>query len=279
MLAVNSCAAGGQETGSQVSGSRRNKRKAIDEMTMEWKQDHGCKFGGSYFLDSSLNYIDETCFHPSYSTTLADKTTATTMTSSGGATHFSTLLHTAAAAPNTYFEMTLMNHNIKARIDSFSLEQALYFQPYLESDIPVNLLQALRSNDVQRLRTLVAETNIDLKDARNEFGENLAHLACRMGMSTTTLQYLVLEEKVPLNVRDRFGRSPLHNACMLPLPNFESILFILEQAPKLFLFEDDAGKTPLDCVPSWSFCRWTRFMSESAILKRIACQLEMSEHS
>ncbi|KAG7347523.1 ankyrin repeat domain protein [Nitzschia inconspicua] len=184
-----------------------------------------------------------------------------------------------AVDPTTYLAMALKNHNIKERIDTFSLEQAMYFEPYKESEIALPLLQALRSNDLKQLQLVISSRNYDLEDARNQFGENLVHLACRMGLSTKIVQYLVLETKVPLNVRDKFGRSPLHNACMSPFPDFDTIAFVLEEAPKLFLFEDNSGKTPLDGVLPRNFDRWTRFMAESGLLKRLTSVLEHPENS
>lgn len=191
----------------------------------------------------------------------------------------------AAISPATYLAMTLKNHKLPERIDPFSLEQALYFEPYQESDIPIQLLQALRSNDLERLQAAIATTSEEkhsddpLAEMRNSFGESLAHLTCRQGLSTKLLEYLVTKQRVPLNVRDKFGRSPLHNACMSPAPNFETITFLLEKAPKLFLFEDDSGKTPLEGVPSRCYDRWTRFIAESAFLKRVTKKLEPSEQA
>merc|ERR1712161_61972 len=67
----------------------------------------------------------------------------------------------------------------------------------------------------------------DLK-ARNQFGETLLHLACRMGISRDVLEFLVDEPaNVPLNVRDKFGRTPLHNSCMSTVPNFDNIRFVI----------------------------------------------------
>jgi ankyrin repeat protein len=193
--------------------------------------------------------------------------------------------------------MSLNNRKIKSRIDSFSLEQALYFEPYQESEIKLELLQALRSNDLERLRSYHDTNSRNNKDAansantdssdedcnkldgplfakRNEFGENLVHLACRMGMRRSLLRFLVDDVKVPLNVRDKFGRSPLHNACMAVLPNFDNLEFLLSRAPQLILFEDDSGKTPFEYVPKRCFESWTRFLSEQGILKQVANELE-----
>ncbi|KAL3921051.1 MAG: hypothetical protein SGILL_002958, partial [Bacillariaceae sp.] len=175
-------------------------------------------------------------------------------------------------SPSTYLAMTLKNRKLKERISPFSLEQAMFFEPYQEGDMELEFLRALRSNNLELLRN-VAATH-ELEDVRNQFGENPVHLLCRMGMPTAILEYLVVDKNVPLNVRDRFGRSPLHNACMVAVPNFDNVEFLLEHAPRLFLFEDDSGNTPFECIPRRSFDRWIRFLSQRNILKRITSKLE-----
>ncbi|OEU17472.1 hypothetical protein FRACYDRAFT_183826 [Fragilariopsis cylindrus CCMP1102] len=216
--------------------------------------------------------------------------------------------------------ISLKNKKIKPRIDSFSLEQALYFEPYQESEIQIKLLKALRSSDLDQLRSFQEvgnntsqqvigvsggvgvggnedkqhqdknqdqqqqgkdenKTDDDDDDrslklqARNQFGENLVHLSCRMGISRDVLEFLVDDAKVPLNVRDRFGRTPLHNACMSALPNFDNIDFVIMHAPRQLLFEDDNGKIPFELIPQRCFERWTRFLSEKNILQRVSAEL------
>ncbi|KAG7368175.1 ankyrin repeat domain protein [Nitzschia inconspicua] len=254
------------------SPSRNQKRKTIDTVTIEWKPDHAYEmrpmdvpsadslFCGSRAAPTTKKIQDES-HHDDCSTTAVIAQAS------------------VAVSPTTYLTMALKNRKIKERIDMFSLEQAIYFEPYKESEIPLPLLQVLRSNDLKRLQLVISSGNYDLEDARNQFGENLVHLACRMGLSTKIVEYLVSERKIPLNVRDKFGRSPLHNACMSPFPDFETIAFVLEEAPKLFLFEDNSGKTPLDGVLPRNFDRWTRFMAEYGLLKRLTSVLEHPEHS
>jgi hypothetical protein len=244
-------------------------------------------------------------------------------------------------SPCTYMTISLKNKKIKPRIDSFSLEQALYFEPYQESEIQIELLKALRSSDLDQLRSFqevgnnkcqqviasgvsggfsrggsgggsgggnedkqhldqqqlskdenktTYDDNDDKKmpssclteknenrslelQARNQFGENLVHLSCRMGISRDVLEFLVDDAKVPLNVRDRFGRTPLHNSCMSALPNFDNIDFVIMHAPRQLLFEDDNGKIPFELIPQRCFERWTRFLSEKNILQRVSAEL------
>jgi len=180
-------------------------------------------------------------------------------------------------SPCTYLTISLKNKKIKSRVDSFNFEQALYFEPYEESDIHIDLLKALRGADLEKLRSLMhdKEKDYDL-EARNQFGENLVHLACRMGLNGDVLKFLVEDVKVHLNVRDRFGRSPLHNACMSALPNFNNIDYIMKNAPKLTVFEDDKSKIPFDLIPQRCFERWTRFLSEKGILPSLC--IELSKH-
>lgn len=221
--------------------------------------------------------------------------------------------------------MSLKNKKITTRIDPYSIEQALYFEPYTTGEIQLDLLKALRTSNLEQLRSFLHVVAIienddddDEKDknkekedrdqgeqkeneiqdtnnskiinkettkmtiipkelqARNQFGENLVHISCRMGIFHGILTFFVDEAKVPLNVRDKFGRTPLHNACMSAIPNFDNIYYLLKKAPKLLVFEDDKGKIPFELIPSRCYERWTRFLSEKNILKYVATELAAS---
>mmetsp|Transcript_19325 Transcript_19325/g.21613 ORF Transcript_19325/g.21613 Transcript_19325/m.21613 type:complete len:294 (+) Transcript_19325:99-980(+) len=152
-----------------------------------------------------------------------------------------------------------------SRIDSFSIEQAFYFEAYQEAEISTDILQALRSSNVEQLRSFLTEKKNGLKECRNQFGENLLHLACRMGgISWRVIAFLIQEAQVPLNVRDRFGRTPLHHACMSSHPNFDTIECVIRHVPRIcLLFEDDTGNIPFDLIPSRCYEGWTRFLSET----------------
>lgn len=189
--------------------------------------------------------------------------------------HFSTSESSVPVlSPSTYMIISLKNNKIKSRVDSFSLEQALFFEPYEEAGIHLDLLKALRGADLPKLRLLLKEKE-ETHDlgARNQFGENLLHIACRMGLSWDLIKFLVEDAKVHLNVRDRFGLSPLHNACMSAQPNFNNINYIMEKAPLLTVFEDDRNKVPFDLIPQRCFERWTRFLSEKSILQTLCSDL------
>ena len=182
-------------------------------------------------------------------------------------------------SPCTYLTVSLKNKRIKSRIDSFNLEQALYFEPYEESAIDLDLLKALKGGNLESLKALKndKEKKFDF-EARNQFGENLIHMACRIStLKLEVLEYLVEDVKVPINVRDRFGRTPLHNACMAAIPNFNNVEYLMKNAPKLFVFEDDKNKLPFDLIPHRCFERWTRFLSQKKFLLTLCDELSKHE--
>jgi len=165
--------------------------------------------------------------------------------------------------PCKYMMKSFQNKNIKTtRIDSFSIEQALYFEQYQESEIKTDILNALRTSNVDQLRSSFLLCQEDLTEC-NQFGENLLHLACRMGSccSIDVILFLFHIAKVPLNVRDRFGRTPFHHACMSSHPNFDNLEFVIRHTPRMvLLFEDDNGKIPFELIPLRCYERWTQFL-------------------
>jgi ankyrin repeat protein len=177
----------------------------------------------------------------------------------------------AVMSPTLYLSVALKNKGIESRIDHLSVEQAIYFYPYQEGPISTEILRAVRKNDLKELRRFEVEE----LSQRNQFGESLMHLVCRLSLSSVA--YLIEEAKLPLNVRDKFGRSPLHNACLAPIPNFENVVLLLKHAPKLVLFEDNKGKTPFDNIPARNHGKWSRFLSSESILKLIQSELIKKE--
>ena len=197
-------------------------------------------------------------------------------------------------SPATYLSMALQNqkHGPSGRIEAFSLEQALYFAPYTTGELSLEVLRALRQFDLPQLRTLLVQQEQDQQDdpqenfknmfhQRNSFGENLLHLACRMGVPQTLVQFLVDEAHVPLNVRDRWGRSPLHQACWTGRPQFTTLVYLFHHPVAVLQvrMEDDTGKVPFELIPARCYARWTRFLAEQHILPRVAQQLAASSSS
>jgi len=100
----------------------------------------------------------------------------------------------------------------------------------------------------------------------NRFGESLMHLACRRGR-TEMVRFLV--EELPggnpsqmLSIKDDCHKTPLHDACWTPDPNFELVELILEHAPEQVLMQDVRGNTPFDYVRKEDHGLWLRFLWE-----------------
>ena len=100
----------------------------------------------------------------------------------------------------------------------------------------------------------------------NRFGESLLHLACRRGR--TDFVRFIIEEmgtntstaREMLTVRDDCNKTPLHDACWTPSPNFELVELILKHAPEQVLMEDVRGNTPFDYVQKENYAVWLKFL-------------------
>lgn len=123
----------------------------------------------------------------------------------------------------------------------------------------IEILQAARSNDIEKLKSL-NESGTCLQCC-NRFGESLIHLASRRGF-TTVMEFLVREAKVSLYVADDFGRTPLHDACWRPEPNFDLLKLLIEEAPDLLCMRDVRGYTPFDYARKSDWSKWIKFLTE-----------------
>lgn len=167
----------------------------------------------------------------------------------------------------------LANHNLPLQLDSVSKESLQYFQPYRENLFPLHLQNIIRAGHFSKLRTDCTMSELRL---HNQFGETLIHLLCKnrwIPGIIEMIKWLLDEVHLPLNVRDRHGRSPLHVACMVPpscylvdgnvKESFDLVRFLVARAPELLLFEDNHGETPLDLVSYQDCLEWNEILESS----------------
>ncbi|KAL3936009.1 MAG: hypothetical protein SGBAC_008580 [Bacillariaceae sp.] len=121
------------------------------------------------------------------------------------------------------------------------------------------LLATVRKNNMEKLRQIHAEGK--LVNSSNKFGESLLHLSCRRSFTEMT-KFLIHDVKVDLNIRDDYFRTPLHDACWTPTPNFEIVELLIKEAPEHLLLEDVRGFTPFDYVRNDHWKQWLRFLWE-----------------
>jgi len=172
------------------------------------------------------------------------------------------------ASPSLFLSAYFNNLGLKSRIDALSIEQALYFLPYQESTIPTDMIRTIKEENMELFDCFSDE---ELSSARSELGETLVHLACRLN-KLQALTHLLLVSGLPLNVKDQFGRNPLHNACSAVFPNFAVVDLLLSRSPDLVLYEDEKGKTPFEYIPCRLNGLWTRYISEKNVLKALTAQ-------
>ena len=120
-----------------------------------------------------------------------------------------------------------------------------------------DVLKAIRDSDLETLQKFHLAGR-PLK-CSNRFGESLLHLACRKSLSKV-VQFLVYEAKVPLNVRDDMGRSPLHDAFWSPTVNTELVDLIVTKCPDLLLLADKRGHTPLNYARKHHWAEWNQYL-------------------
>lgn len=127
------------------------------------------------------------------------------------------------------------------------------------SSYDLELVNAIRAADIDTLRTLHEEGKS--MNACNRFGESLLHMCCRRG-DAKLVKFLVEEMRVRTNVKDDYGRTPLHDACWTPSPNFEILAILLKNSHKdLLLTADVRGHTPLDYARKEHWTAWIQFFN------------------
>jgi hypothetical protein len=124
----------------------------------------------------------------------------------------------------------------------------------------VRAVRAIRERNVPMLRSMLEE-GVSM-DACNRFGESLIHMACRRG-DVSVVQFMIMEGRVNVNVRDDYGRTPIHDACWTPQPNFDVMDLLLDHVPTdLLICEDVRGHSPFHYSRREHGEAWLGFLRE-----------------
>ncbi len=138
-----------------------------------------------------------------------------------------------------------------------------FFEPNSEENMKAytnEILGAVRTQDVQTLKQLFA--NGHSMQCRNKFGESILHLACRRGFGDV-VDFLIHDAQININIRDDFGRTPLHDVCWVTKPNFQIVTNLLKVSPDLFIIGDSRGFTPLQYVKKDQHGAWSDFLEQN----------------
>jgi ankyrin repeat protein len=134
----------------------------------------------------------------------------------------------------------------------------LKLTPGMVQAYTMEITKAARDDDLDKLKELFhAGARLD---CCNKFGDSLVHIACRRG-HTRTLKFLVEEAKVSVHRADDMNRTPFHDACWTPEPNFEIIEILLRVAPGQVLCADNRGHLPFEYARPQHKADWMQFLS------------------
>lgn len=172
-------------------------------------------------------------------------------------------------APVEFLTQIFRNTEEGRRILEHRGRRFVFFSPEASATDAYDLeaVRAIRTSDIDRLKELLAEGRS--LDACNQFGESLVHMACRRG-NVAVVDFLVNTARVSGDVKDDFGRTPLHDACWTPTPNLAVMDVLLKAvSPQLLLVEDVRGHTPFHYARKEHAGVWLQFLKErSDLIKR-----------
>jgi hypothetical protein len=144
-----------------------------------------------------------------------------------------------------------------------SHEMADFFPEVTEEQMArynVQVVSMARNNDLAGIRALFVAQGRDALDCYNRFGEGLLTLACRRGFRDMVEFFLSEEVRLPVRVRDDYGRTPVHDACWNPSPQLEICSWIMEKDPSLFLLADKRGFTAFQYARQSEWHIWRQFL-------------------
>lgn len=154
--------------------------------------------------------------------------------------------------------------------DTISPEPS-FFEPNTDANIEgytTCILNAVRAQDINKLEQLRSQGHP--MQCRNKFGESILHLACRRGC-VKVVDFLVNIAKISINVRDDYGRTPLHDACWVIKPDFDLITILIRSSPDLMLIRDKRGFLPLQYVKKDQYVEWCNYLKKSEALFVLKC--------
>lgn len=94
--------------------------------------------------------------------------------------------------------------------------------------------------------------------ACNKFSESIVHMACRRS-TFQIVQFMISHLETVLLVDD-YGRTPLHDACWRPQPQFDIVLLLMDNNLDLIRCKDKRGSIPLHYVQRDHWHIWCAFL-------------------
>ena len=184
-----------------------------------------------------------------------------------------TLIYNMGSSNNSNGNLSpieFFKYQVKQRLDKdITFENALsiknFFHEPTQEEIDsydMSKIAAIRSQNITELRQM-HESGKTLQSC-NRFGESLIHMACRRGFNEV-VEFLIREAGVSINIRDDYGRTPLHDACWTCEPNFALIDALINEEPRLLFICDARGVTPIQYARKEHWNEWKAFLAKKVI--------------
>ena len=122
-------------------------------------------------------------------------------------------------------------------------------------------VSAVRSSNLQTLRDIHTTHGPTYLKCCNRYGESLLHIACRRSTSAI-VSFLLNEVNVSPNIKDDYGRTPLHDACWRGNPEYDIVELLLKKEPRLLWCKDVRGYLPLNYARREHWKGWNGFLDD-----------------
>jgi Ankyrin repeats (3 copies) len=120
----------------------------------------------------------------------------------------------------------------------------------------VYVADMIRSGNIEAVQEVL---NLGLSpNACNIHGESIVHSVCRR--SDIHMLDILLQAGCEIQVSDDNGRTPLHDACWAPEPNFPLIEKLLERDKQMLYMMDSRGHLPLSYTRKHHWSEWLQFL-------------------
>ena len=164
-------------------------------------------------------------------------------------------------SPEDLVKTILASNHVYVDFQSYDAIEG-FFEGFAQEEIDAydhDILDAVRNTDLATLKRFQSEGR-PMK-CSNKFGESILHLACRRGLADVA-KFLLLDAKVPVQLSDDWGRTPMHDSCWNFQPNFEIVDLLLDLCPDLLYIKDRRGFSPLSYTRKEHWGKWKRYFSQ-----------------
>jgi Ankyrin repeats (many copies) len=160
-------------------------------------------------------------------------------------------------SPQQYLDAMIRSRGYSAATYS-TLSSAYHNKPtpYQLASYGVYVINLIRTSSIEGLHEVF---DVGLSpNACNAHGESIVHNVCRR--CDVQVLDVLLQAGCEIQISDDNGRTPLHDACWAPEPNFPLVERLLERDIRLLYMADSHGHLPLSYTRQDHWSEWLQFL-------------------